>query len=251
MHELQTVLIVVDACTQLDNLLEAALQLAGRQRAALRGLFVEDAGLLSVAALPFAREVSTVSATSRPLSAQAIERQLQNLAAQMRARLASAADQAQLAWSFQVCRGSMPQTIRETDADVILCSWRSPVFGTRSRVKSPRVAPLVVLFDGSESSVRALAFSQQLLAADSQASAVVVCSRESVAVLQDLVWQVTDERGTERVTVRELPSDQHLLAAVRSLNPRLVLVGRDDHRCGEPEFQLLFSGLECPLGIVR
>ena len=85
--------------------LDAAASLARRVGAELFGLFVEDAELLSFAALPFAHEIGFASAVRRRFDVAALERGLQRRALEAERALAGTADRIAVRWSFRVARG--------------------------------------------------------------------------------------------------------------------------------------------------
>jgi hypothetical protein len=85
--------------------LQAIAALAAETQAELLGLFIEDAGLLQLARLPFAAEVGYPSATRRSLDLAGLERALRARADTLRAALAAALEPAAVRWSFRVERG--------------------------------------------------------------------------------------------------------------------------------------------------
>lgn len=75
--------------------LEAAVRVARALGLELESLFVEDESLIDLAGLPFTHEISLTGRVRRPLSAEAVERQMRAMAAAMLrevSRLALAAD---------------------------------------------------------------------------------------------------------------------------------------------------------------
>lgn len=88
-----------------DPELEAAVALARSLDAELLGLFVEDLDLLRFAALPFAHEIGTASATRRRLDSASLERELRAHAAEAARRLAGAAARERVPSAFRVARG--------------------------------------------------------------------------------------------------------------------------------------------------
>ncbi len=121
--------------------LESAVALANRFGAELVGLFIEDAGLLSFAALPFAREIGRSSAARRATGVGAMERALQALAREARQVLASAAARQDVRWSFRVERGRSPEALLAAAAACL----------PESACDSPR---LLVLGDGEAEALR-------------------------------------------------------------------------------------------------
>lgn len=75
--------VVLHLCSARPNrvALAAALRVAKAFQSEVESLFVEDQGLYACASYPFAREISLSGRVSRPLSADAIERQMRHMAA--------------------------------------------------------------------------------------------------------------------------------------------------------------------------
>lgn len=84
--------------------------LAARLRADLAGLFVEDADLMRMAGLPFARVVGFGSVV-RTFDAETYERLLRSAQAEARALLETLARERSLAWSFRAVRGAVATTL--------------------------------------------------------------------------------------------------------------------------------------------
>ena len=77
----------------------------------LAGLFVEDANLLRVAALPFTREVGAISGVARPIELPDIERVLRVQAEAAKRMLVELAGELSVPWSFRIERGNMLQHV--------------------------------------------------------------------------------------------------------------------------------------------
>jgi hypothetical protein len=156
--------------------LETALGLAAILHAEVTGLFVEDVGLVRMAELPFTRELGLASAILRPIDTADIERALRLQAEQSRAWLAAAAAALNLQWSFRVVRGQAVNAVFEygegcalvvlgaASAGVVARSVELSPAGAARRSVSARqgfrylsARPIVLLFDGSERGMRALA----------------------------------------------------------------------------------------------
>ncbi len=105
------ILVALDATRDSLEALEQAAAMASRMEAELVGMFVEDIGLLNLASLPFAREVSPFGAAARTLDTATIEKELKLQAAQARRALAATAERLHLRWEFQVARGKVEAEI--------------------------------------------------------------------------------------------------------------------------------------------
>jgi len=180
----QRILVALDASPHSLAALEAAVALAADLQAELLGLFVEDADLLRLAGLPFARELGLYSATSRPLEALQLERQLRARAHRAEQALAAMAERAHVRWSFRVVRGAIAAELLAAAAEADLISlgragWsptgRRRVGSTARAVLSQTTGlalivrqgvrlrmPIVAVYDGSALAGKALATAARL-----------------------------------------------------------------------------------------
>ncbi len=179
------ILVALDVSPHSLAALEAAVELAASLHAELVGLFVEDESLLRTVALPYAREYGLYSARPRQIDLAELEEQLRARAGQARRALTAAAQRRQVQVTFRVTRGAVTQHLLAAaeEADLITLGrsgWSLP--GSRRRVGSSTRAllartsgltlvlerglhlglPVVVIYDGSTLSRRALAVAADL-----------------------------------------------------------------------------------------
>jgi nucleotide-binding universal stress UspA family protein len=148
----------------------------------LHGLFVEDANLLRLCALPFNQEVGLLSATTRRLERSAVERQLRARASSLQQSMARIADAMRVPWSFQVTRGSVADELLAAAANAQLISLGSYQRAPGSQMgdaadavirQTPRpvlilgpqarlARPFTLVYTGSERAERALQFAIRL-----------------------------------------------------------------------------------------
>lgn len=95
----------------------------------IHGLFVEDEALLSLAALPFAREIRLPTFDWHPLDIEELARELRQSAARLRQLLDQAASSAGVSNSFETLRGSPELAGRLGAGDIVIAI-------------EPRAAPL-------------------------------------------------------------------------------------------------------------
>jgi len=169
------------------GLLEAIATLVGASQAAeLRTLFIEDANLLRLAGLPFAREVGLVSAVDRLLSTEQVERALRTQASRAERLLAEVFGKSGTPFSFQVVRGTVLAVAMECapEADVLVLGdagaqrlpsprengHRAGLPARTPRKRNGGASLLLLLVDDSPAAGRAL----QLAAELAQLSAISV-----------------------------------------------------------------------------
>ncbi|HEV2386088.1 MAG TPA: universal stress protein [Candidatus Acidoferrales bacterium] len=117
-----TVVVALDASSQSVAALEAAADLAAWLGTELAGLFVEDVGLLRLAASPAATEILYLSAQAQPLDLARMERILRAQAEQARQALARVAERAGVPWTFRVVRGEVSAEVLMAAAEADLLS---------------------------------------------------------------------------------------------------------------------------------
>jgi nucleotide-binding universal stress UspA family protein len=182
---IQRILVALDASSHSLAALEAAAVLAAGLQAELVGIFVEDADLLRLAELPFARELGLYSAASRPLDSSQMERQLRARAHRAEQALAAVAGRAQVPWSFRVARGAIAAELLAAagEADLISLGKVGWSLAGRRRVGSTAQAilsqfsrpvlflhhgvrlgpPFVLVYDNSALARKALAIAARLV----------------------------------------------------------------------------------------
>ena len=154
---IRRILVALDASPHSLAALEAAVALAADVDAELVGLFVEDAELLRLAALPFVREFGLYSATSRPVDALEMEHQLRARAHRAEQALAAMAERAHVRWSFRIVRGTIAAELLAAAAEADLISlgrvgWsvagRRRVGSTARAVLTQASGPALVVHQG-------------------------------------------------------------------------------------------------------
>ena len=175
-ENIRRILVAVDASPASLAALEIGAELAARYNAELIGIFVEDVNLLRLAEYPFTREIGLYSTRTTRIDVSQMERQMRAQARTVRRRLAMVAEGARLQWSFQTARGVVHVALREAAENVDLIvmgrtGWtRQRHLGSTARVmvmESPRHTmilrrrvrfgvPVLVAYDGSEASRKAL-----------------------------------------------------------------------------------------------
>jgi len=147
--------------------LDAAAVLARQLDAELAGLYVEDANLLRMAALPFACEITLVSALTRRIDVSAVEQALRRQADAMRWALSQAAQALQVPWSFQVARGTLMDILldelREPGLAVlghagqfVMNGQAQSAHASANSTYDARRQPVLTLYDGTAPAHRAL-----------------------------------------------------------------------------------------------
>jgi hypothetical protein len=132
---IRRILVALDASPGSLAALEAAAALAARSEAELLGIFVEDIELLHAATLPCVREVSLVSARSRPIEHASIERALRSQAARAEAALTRLAAAHRLRATFRVTRGAVLAELIAAAQEVDMLALGLAAFSERTRTR--------------------------------------------------------------------------------------------------------------------
>jgi nucleotide-binding universal stress UspA family protein len=192
---IERVVVPLDAASEHRTAIETAARLAGRAKAPLHGIFVEDEDLLRLASLPFARQF-TVGAGAEPLTTEHIELHLRVAAERARRELFAAAKHHGVACSFEIVRGASEGALTgASHHDLVVAGGQTRPIGGHFRVEwrwwsSIEAAPgflmlarnagsasgavVMLLRDRSAASTRLLEAAAQI-AHSADASLTVIC----------------------------------------------------------------------------
>lgn len=171
------ILVALDASVYSDGVLSVAVSLAAQLHSELHGLFIEDVNVLRLAELPFAREIRYGETQSRAVERDELERSLRARATILRHALETLAAEHQIRSTFRVVRGAVDSELITAALETDLLALgrlghsiaRRVRLGSAARAAVARAAsavllvkpgveggPILVLYDGSPASVRAL-----------------------------------------------------------------------------------------------
>ena len=230
------------------GLLEAGAGLAAAVGARLEGLFVEDADLVHLAGLPFARELSAITGAWHGLATEEVERTLRLEAAKLERLLANAAERARVPWSFATTRGRLIAVAAAREAEFTMLAGRS-VYAAPEERRSGR-GSLAVMFDGSPGSFRALELAGRLADALGRELHVLVSDRASAAAAADARARLA-ARGRGDVAVALRAGEAALAEALRAARSEFVIQAVPDVGQSLPALAGLLARLSCPLLIMR
>lgn len=273
---IRRILVALDSSTHSLAALQAAAELAASLHAELIGIFVEDENLVHLAGLPFAHELRSPAAKRRPMSSEAMERQLHLQAAQARHALEKAAERVNAQWSFRTIRGQVTPSILSAalDADLVALGRVSRPLHFRSRLGSTARAafmktdrsvlvmqqgsdlsyPVLVTYDGSNAAQQALAAAAKLAHFSGDKLNVLLLSAEieQATPLRDEVSAWLDERSlsAEFHWLPE-PTVGKLAEVVRSSENCMLVLGGDNPLLSAEAIQELLDETDCPVMLVR
>lgn len=130
--------VALDSASSNHDLLQAAVNLAAGLEARLEGLLIEDANLIRLASLPFARQISRHSPIEELVAGSRIERELKVRARKLEEMLNEIASHENVETSFRVVRGMIDHEIRAAaNAADLLALWGA----SRSLERHSGIAP--------------------------------------------------------------------------------------------------------------
>lgn len=272
---IHSIAVAIDCSPHSKSSLEAAAEMAARLKAELIGIFVEDINLLHMAGLPFAEQVRLYTATTEKLDTAQLERMLKLQAQQAREMLQHAAEARTLRHAFRVLRGMVPEQLMlaapEADMLVLGRSGRSPScrkgLGSTARtalsegkinvmLMRPGVTaaegPLLVLYDCSEASKRALRTALEIAGPSSTLNLLVTnpdpktvehCRQETAAMVR--------EKNIE-TEYYHLPftDSRQFISFIRMIDSGLLVIG-EDMNLPDATVQELIEKIDYPVLVVR
>lgn len=204
-RSIRRILVALDASRHSQTVLEIAANLAVRLHSELEGLFVEDINLLRLEDLPFAREIRFQQAVARQIESGEMQRKLRARAALVRHELEETAERFQISYRFRVVRGSVDTELLTAalDADLLAVGQQGHTVTHRARIGSTAraavnrapspvllvrpnydfIRPVLVIYDGSPVSDRALAIATRLTGKSNE--------------LRVLIWGIDDDVAYE------------------------------------------------------
>ncbi len=252
--------------------LEAAIRMARALESELEGVFVEDEHLLSLAALPFAREISSTGRRSRPLSADVVGAEMRAAAATLRREFERLARAAAVPARFAVVRDEPERALRIASARASVLALCDPstgeglgglravtaclsdlmgclLVGAAVRRTSGRV---IVALDALAVLPELVRMAERLAAATRE-ELVLVKLGETLAAggeADRLIGRALT--GRIAVTVAQMGSDDAMPETARRLGGGLLVAGFGGAVApGEAELARLTAQLECPLLLLR
>jgi len=210
------VLVPLAAAMRSREALDAGARLAAAIGARLEGLFVEDPNLERLSALPFAREIESLTAAARELHRGAVERAFRVEAAHLARMLAESAERARVESTFQVTRGSwLAEIVAREAALTVLAPRRGGEPGPAGRGERK---PVAVLFDASDAAQRGLIAASRLARAGGRELLILVPRRDlaaDAAARETAIAWLAAERLAGRA-IALLPTADALFAAMRA-----------------------------------
>jgi hypothetical protein len=256
--EFSRVLVALAAAAPNRAALETGIRLAAAVGARLEGLFVEDTNLVRLAALPFASELSALTAAHRTLPPADIERAFRVEAAHLERLLAQSATRARIEWSFQVTRGHLLVEVVARSADLTVLDAARRVTGPiRNHEAPPRARgpahSVTALFDASPAAWRGLVAATRLAQA-LERELLILLPQGDAATAAAAGKQARDWLASERLAglVLAVPAiAEALVTTVRTRRSTLLVLPTAALPVLGIDLGTLAAGMPCPLVVVR
>ncbi|MGM0557960.1 MAG: hypothetical protein ACQEVA_16360 [Myxococcota bacterium] len=273
--EVRRLVVALDATTSSSPTVSVAAHFAVRLQAELGGLFIEQQELLDLEEHPAARHISLPVGRGSRLERGKMERELRSMALEARRQFERASRRWRLRVSFDVARGRLRDEVSQrtepTDLVVVestgrrlIRSVRLPSSGTQLGAGLERsvlflmpvsgpVRSVVVLYDGTYQSRRALGAARRLAETDGIMLTVLVVgeSREEAAAFAesiDLQTPMNAQVHTHRIADE---TAERLGRAVQGVHGDLFIVGGETEISGVEDIDSFLARIGCPLLVVR
>lgn len=272
------ILVPLDASPNARLALEVAANLASCLRAQLIGLFVEDSGLVNLTELPFAQEVSCLTATVRRLERAQVEQQMRVQASRMRLALTEVCERLGLPYAFHVARGAVAAQVlaAAAEADLVImgrCGWS--LAGERRMGSTVRAllrrgrrmtfvichesylqGPTLLVYDGSPLSWKALNAAAHLCRIrNAGLHAFLLLQSRSQDALRQLREELHHGLRVHGVTAAEhalvAPPLSRLVHAIALQRGGPLVIPATIQALEEAEVQILLENVQNPVLLVR
>ncbi len=271
--DVRRILVALDASPHSHAALIEAAALAESLQAELAGIFVLDAELLRLSALPVARETGLTSAQRRRLDPETMERALRLQADRARKSLEDIARKHRLASTFQLLRGNvLAELLRATEeTDLLAMGLMGQLNVTRARLGSTargitsrascsvlllgpdvrRGSAVVAVYGRSANASSALSIAARLAAQRNSPLVVLLCTPEASATsLDETVRGQLALSGGEVVTEVISPEGFDTLKTMLSRHDGGLLVMANDCELIEGRHEQLGT-LDVPVLLAR
>jgi nucleotide-binding universal stress UspA family protein len=266
------VIVPLDMASEAGTAIDTAARLAARWRVPLHGVFIEDEELISLAGLPFARQV-TLGAGPEPLTKGHVEDHFRAFAERARHELATAADRHDVKWSFETVRGPLAPDTLGGEHDFVVAGAASRPIGDHFRIASrwwswmaivarPFLlakhewqtggSVLTLLRRRDPGSARTLEIAAQI--ASFRSGTLTVAATPGLVGSDDFTAWVSELLGGRSLNLQTEPAAAEpaaLRQRIIDLDCRLLVLEADERAAPPDELRALVDQLACDVLIIR
>jgi hypothetical protein len=232
--------------------IEVALRLAVAMQAEVAGVFVEDADLMRLAALPFTQETGFVSGAQRPLVPADVESTLRRRAEQARRSLADLASASRVRWSFRITRGKLlVEVLAAVDRDDVVVAGEGRLAQLRvSGVTERGGGTVAALFDEGDTGDRVLAAALSLAQGQPQRICLLVpparaAATEALRLRAARSMQVAVE--VPRIATLQSRRAAELIRETRRQASRALVLSPGSLPDAGEQVRVLLEQMSCPI----
>lgn len=268
------IVVALDATGNSLAALDAAAELATLMDADLSGIFVEDADLLRLAGLPFARESGPGLPSRRVPGIASMERALRRLADQARVATEKVLVRHQIACSFTAARGRVLTEVlaAATGADIVAIGVGAPAGAARWRLGSTARgvlaqascsilmlregeslgAPVIVLFEDTPGAEHVLGTAADLARqGDGTLLILVSGTRDSLAALRARADAFPTPGLDVELHVVDRALDDSLPLLLSRVHCGVLVLSRDSSLLRGEDHRAVLDRIHCPVLAVK
>lgn len=266
-HNVNRVLIALDALQENHSTLETAIALAARQQAELMTLFIEDLNLVHLASLPFASEIDRTSAVERKLDSIKMTRTFRTQTQKLSRLLDQLTSKQRITYSLKVVRGNFVQEALSATGmmDVLFLSRRIGKYG-----KKPRVRRLIredsgpehkvirnavwVIYEEVSSTKRVLSMACDLaLSTNRDVVLLIQAAGDQIAqrIQQSLNIPRREEVSIHYFNIPSKLEDDELIQLLHRKECGILVLPGDELPDVDQRANIFLQELECPVVLVR
>lgn len=274
--EVRRIMVALDGSTHANAALDAAVALALQLHADLEGVFVQDADLAKLAALPVGREIQFLTGEGRDFTVEALAAQNSEQESCAKRAMAAAAARARVSHAFRVVRGRVSAEVINAAgrADLLVVGVGSTLPGGRTRLGGTaramaEHAPLpvmiskpgarragrpLVIYDGSADAEHALQAAMRTFSTGDRGIAVLIDADDG-ARLQTLRKHVADRLASLGLPGSIIdgadPAPDQLCRLAADADANLLVIPASSRAVAGARRQRVLEAIACPVLFVR
>jgi nucleotide-binding universal stress UspA family protein len=271
----ERILVSLDSSPHSFAALRAAIELAHHYDAALKGVFVEDLTLLSLAEMPFRQEVGEYSAILREISAEGISHGILVQSRWVIRTFQKLINQTDLSGVIAVLRGKVSETIdnesEECDLLILGKSGTNPILKhrlgstTRALVRRQRKSlllveeenhlgyPMIVLYKDSQLGWKALETARDIM--DPGETLIVLLNNEDPEAYTQDRQKVADWASTKQINISvqhyKPPSLERFVQQIHGLKTGLFILPHIQTTPDRRLVDLVLEKVSLPILLIR
>ena len=273
---IRRIMVALDSSPHANSALEAAVALAQQLHAELEGIFVQDADLTKLAALPVGREIQFLTGEGRKFTTEELDAQNSEQELCAKRAMAAAAGRARVSHAFRVVRGRVNAEVinAAAGADLLIVGIGSTSPGGRTRlggtaramaeqaplsvlISKPgarRIGRPLVIYDGSAGAERALEAAMRIFGTGENGIAVLIDSADGARSrkLRKHVAGKLDSLDIPRSIIHDTdPEPDRLCRLATDSGADMLVIPANSRAVSGVRRQRVLESIACPVLFVR